>query len=363
MSTLKVNSIKNTSTDDGGIAIDNSGHVQVDGVQMPSAGALSNRNVIINGNFVFAQRATSQTNTGVNSLDRWRAQESGATTTMSQESFTLGQTDVPGSSKFLKFDVTTGNNNAGVQQRVEAQNVYHFLGNKVTLSYFAKGTSPASGLEVAITWLDGSSASSSASTSVTLTSTWTKYTHTFTVPSDSGLTLTNAAASLEVKWMQFNSDTGTAAWELNLAQVQLELGDKATLFEHRSYGDELARCQRYYETTYRSGYSEGHNFNQQYPFADSRPAAINFIASDDTTSAVSFGYRVTKRTDPTVRLFSANTGASNKAHTYRNGAGNNSDVTVAAVMTTPNYCTIATSLNAVNRANEAYLHIVAESEL
>ena len=246
MSTIKVNKIENTATADGGIAIDASGHVTVDGQQLPTDGALSSRNVIINGNFVFAQRATSQTNTGVNSIDRWRAQESGATTTMSQESFTLGQTDVPGASKFLKFDVTTGNNNAGVQQRVEAQNVYHFLGNKVTLSYFAKGTSPASGLEVAITWLDGSSTSSSASTSVTLTSTWTKYTHTFTVPSDSGLTLTNAAASLEVKWMQFNSDTGTAAWELNLAQVQLELGDKATPFEHRSYGDELARCQRYY---------------------------------------------------------------------------------------------------------------------
>ena len=28
--------------------------------------------------------------------------------------------------------------------------------------------------------------------------------------------------------------------------VQLEVGEKATPFEHRSYGDELARCQRYY---------------------------------------------------------------------------------------------------------------------
>jgi hypothetical protein len=194
---------------------------------------------------------------------------------MSQESFTLGQTDVPGSSKFLKFDVTTGNNNAGVQQRVEAQNVYHFLGKKVTLSYFAKGTSPASGLEVAITWLDGSSASSSASTSVTLTSTWTKYTHTFTVPSDSGLTLTNAAASLEVKWMQFNSDTGTAAWELNLAQVQLELGDKATPFEHISYGDELARCQRYYQLI--TGHADGnYTISCGYTFHDGAKTATGF---------------------------------------------------------------------------------------
>ena len=28
--------------------------------------------------------------------------------------------------------------------------------------------------------------------------------------------------------------------------IQLEVGDVATAFEHRSYGDELARCQRYF---------------------------------------------------------------------------------------------------------------------
>ena len=31
-----------------------------------------------------------------------------------------------------------------------------------------------------------------------------------------------------------------------LTGVQLEVGETATPFEHRSYGDELARCQRYY---------------------------------------------------------------------------------------------------------------------
>ena len=49
MSTIKVNKIENTATADGGIAIDASGHVQIDGVQLPTAGALSNRNIIING--------------------------------------------------------------------------------------------------------------------------------------------------------------------------------------------------------------------------------------------------------------------------------------------------------------------------
>ena len=31
-----------------------------------------------------------------------------------------------------------------------------------------------------------------------------------------------------------------------LTNVQLEIGDTATTFEHRSFGEELARCQRYF---------------------------------------------------------------------------------------------------------------------
>ena len=32
-----------------------------------------------------------------------------------------------------------------------------------------------------------------------------------------------------------------------ISQIQVELGSTATPFEHRSYGDELARCQRYFQ--------------------------------------------------------------------------------------------------------------------
>ena len=35
---------------------------------------------------------------------------------------------------------------------------------------------------------------------------------------------------------------------MGVTGVQLELGSVATDFEHRSYGEELALCQRYYET-------------------------------------------------------------------------------------------------------------------
>ena len=209
-------------------------------------GDISGSNLLINGNMEIAQRGSSQTTAGYGSIDRFFMSLSGATATMTQESFTIGQTDVVGSDKFLKLAVSTGNNNSGIYYKVEAKDAFPAINKQVTLSYYAKGTSPTNGLEVAIAWYDGSTLSSLASTTVTLTSTWTKYTHTFDVPSISGLTLTNASALLEVKWAQADTDTGTSAYEVNLAQAKLEIGGTATPFEHRSYGDELARCQRYF---------------------------------------------------------------------------------------------------------------------
>jgi len=43
------------------------------------------------------------------------------------------------------------------------------------------------------------------------------------------------------------SVVSSTAYDLNITGVQLEVGSEATPFEHRSYGDELQRCLRYYE--------------------------------------------------------------------------------------------------------------------
>ena len=47
--------------------------------------------------------------------------------------------------------------------------------------------------------------------------------------------------------------------------VQLEVGEKATPFEHRSYGDELARCQRYYFRQSGRVYTTGGNSGFMLP--------------------------------------------------------------------------------------------------
>lgn len=207
------------------------------------------RNLIINGDMQVAQRGTNHATSGYGSLDRWQLALSGGTATMSQESFTIGQTDVPGSEKYLKLVVTTGDNNEGIYHSVEARDLMPAIGEQVTLSYYAKGTSPTDGLDVTIAWYDGSTGSNATSETVTLTSSWVKYTHTFTTPSITGLNLasSNTNARLEIRWLQKSTDTGTAAFEVNLAQVQLEFGSQATDFEFRSYGEELILCQRFYQ--------------------------------------------------------------------------------------------------------------------
>ena len=85
MSTIKVNKIENTATADGGIAIDASGHVQVDGQQLPTAGALSNRNLIINGAMNVAQRGTSSTSNSMELTFRFRVGKRWRCYTISQD--------------------------------------------------------------------------------------------------------------------------------------------------------------------------------------------------------------------------------------------------------------------------------------
>ena len=95
MSTIKVNKIENTSTTNGGIEVDTSGHVTVDGQQMPTTGPLSNRNLIINGGMQVAQRTTaSQTQTaggsvfGVDRFYAYATQASKVTVQQNQASVT-----------------------------------------------------------------------------------------------------------------------------------------------------------------------------------------------------------------------------------------------------------------------------------
>ena len=102
------------------------------------------RNAIINGNFDQWQRGTSFASpvSGTYTADRWvlRFDGTGATRTISQQAFTLGQTDVPNEPEyFLRFDQSVAGSGGTfnvIEQRIEG--VRKFAGKQVTLSFYAK---------------------------------------------------------------------------------------------------------------------------------------------------------------------------------------------------------------------------------
>jgi len=209
------------------------------------------KNLIINGGFDVWQRGTSGSGSyGFPSADRWKINASGGTVNTSRQAFTDGQTDVPGNPRyFFRMDTTSGNNNAGIHQPVE--DVRLLAGREVTLSFWAKGTNPGGGSFLS-SWIQdfGTGGSSNVETemgnNIVVTSSWQKFTITNTLPSVTGKTIGDGSFTWAEVLRQPSTDTSTDAWQVDIANVQLELGSVATEFEHRSYGEELALCQRYY---------------------------------------------------------------------------------------------------------------------
>jgi len=82
---------------------------------------------------------------------------------------------------------------------------------------------------------------------------------------------------------------GTNGATFYITGVQLEVGDTATPFEHRSYGDELARCERYY---------------QQWTAGGTTPYLATGRNHSSTQSIFSLTYRTEMRGRPTLYISS-----------------------------------------------------------
>ena len=286
MSTLRVNTLQNTSTTDGGISIDTSGHVTVDSVAMPSAGPLSNRNLIINGAMQVAQRGTSSTTSNYGTVDRFACYFTGGAQTQTQETLTSGDPYNEGSRYFLRIANTTASTGAGdnrhIMAKLEAQNIaqsgwnYTSSTSYVTVSFWVRASVSQEYYGYFHT-RDSTEQIYPFSLGTLSADTWTKVTKT--VPGNSNITINNdngegmrlvlspfwgtdytdSGVSLDT-WAAYASGTrtpdytntwaGTTDATFDVTGVQLEVGQVATPFEHRSYGDELAKCQRYYQMSF-----------------------------------------------------------------------------------------------------------------
>jgi hypothetical protein len=202
-------------------------------------GASGRKNLFINGGFDVWQRGTSLAGATSYLADRWF---NGTTETQSRQAFTVGQTEVGGNPTYYHRGSSGSTEWYGLKQRIE--NVGTTAGREVTLSYWAKGSSaftnaPYRGQNFGS---GGSSDVNAALSTANITTSWARYTHTFTLPSISGKTV-GAGSYLQINLIRANVNNIT----IDLANCQLELGSVATDFEHRSYGEELHLCQRYYE--------------------------------------------------------------------------------------------------------------------
>ena len=247
------------------------------------------KNAVINGNFDIWQRGTTFNAAANNdyTADRWQHAKdgSGATINVSQQSFTLGQTDVPNEPEFFfRHDVAVAGTGETYHAQVQAiEDVRAFAGQTVNLSFYAKAASSIILPRVRAVQFFGTGGSPTPAVYVnfavdlTIGTTWTKYTYSITVPSISGKTLgTNNDSSLTVYFYLPLDSTLT----FDLAQVQLEKGSQATEFDNRPIAEELALCQRYYEQVVYGA----NNKHMRYASAGDEVAdfPINFSEKRDT---------------------------------------------------------------------------------
>jgi len=247
------------------IGVDES--VTFSGDLIPST-PLSNRNHLINGDFQVAQRATSfsgvasTNNDDVYTLDRWNL----LSDTDDVVDVTQSSTAPTNQLYSIGLDVETVNKKFGIAQIIEQKNCIGLIGNAVTFSFKAKvsattkldnikcsilewrSTADAVTSDVVSAWgVEGTNpsfatnwVSLNTAANLNVTTSWATYSVTATGSSGSGCN--NFAVFI---WSDV-TDT-TAGDFLYITDCQLEQGSNATPFEHRSYGEELLRCERYYQ--------------------------------------------------------------------------------------------------------------------
>lgn len=248
--------------------------------QIPSTPS-GRRNLIINGAMQVAQRGTSTTGVNSNtyaSLDRFKTLINEGTFTVSQSS------EAPaGFANSYKLDCTTADTSLAAAGRVnvdtylEGQDLQQIqkglsTAKQVTLSFWVK--SSVTGTYIVELFDADNSRHINKSYSISSANTWEK--KEILIDADTtGVFGDDNNASLLMRWWlaagsNWTSGTLATTWQaqdntdravglsVNIASstsnnfyltgVQLEVGSTATEFEHRSFGEELALCQRYFQT-------------------------------------------------------------------------------------------------------------------
>ena len=349
------------------------------------------KNLVTNGAMQVAQRSVSETGLGAAAgyftLDRWQTFLAGTA-----GRFTMTQTaDGPsGFANCLKLDCTTADTSLAATERLtllqvfEGQDVQQLKKGtsdteSITVSFYVKGDQAAT---YVCELSDGDNARMNGQ-AFAVTTDWNRIELTFAGDTTGAFDDDNAASLYLGIWLHGGSNftSGTFAsntWtsithanryagsktsffdstdrELFITGVQMEIGSQATNFEHRSFGEELALCLRYYQKT----------FEYATAPATSTETGWAWYGTDynlDITSTFqSQGIRFesTMRNPPTMVGFDAS-GNSGKCVRYRVGAGPSANIASSIdLISTKNFRHFGEGTNATG--NIAF-HYTADAEI
>ena len=252
------------------------------GLQRPNS-----KPIIINGDMAVSQRTTSTTiaNDGL-VTDRFKHQIShDGATTVTQESLSSGNAYTNGFANALKIDVTTADSSLSSSQRyfinyaiegTDIQNIKKGTSSaeKLTLAFWVKATK--TGTNVVRCYTPDSDRSCSQSYTISSSDTWEHKVLNFPADTTGTVIADDNTSGMIFTWgvavgSSYTSGTLATTWAANssandyvgqvnnldntsnnfhLTGVQLEVGEFSSTtippFQHETFGDNLARCQRYY---------------------------------------------------------------------------------------------------------------------
>jgi hypothetical protein len=268
------------------------------------------KNKIINGDFGIWQRGTSFSSPSSASYtsDRWRTvfDGTGATRTISQQTFTPGTAPVSGyeGQFFYRIDQTVaGSGGTFIDARQRIEDVRTFAGQPVTISFWAKAAATQS-ISIVVDQDFGSGGSSKVFNAITgstfnISTAWTRYTLSGNVASVSGKTI--GTSSFFEFIIRINS---SSTFTVDLWGVQVEYGSVATAFQTATgtLQGELAACQRYYEKSYAQGTAPG-TANIWGNASISGLSSLAASTAGNVYGGNTLQFKVTKRTTPTMVLY------------------------------------------------------------
>jgi len=308
------------------------------------------RNLAYNGAMLVSQRSTSVTGIGAASgfftLDRFNiaAANTAGRLTMAQ----VAITDLPGFTKCLKLSCTTADASiaAGellmLHQMLEGQDLQQLKkgtsdAEKVTVSFYVKANAAATyTFELA----DHDSTRKN-SIEFSVTTGWTRVILTFDGDTTDAIDNDNTVGLQMFLWLHAGStytggshtdnvwhttvnqtvgDNNTSFFDatsrtLFITGFQVEVGSVATPFEHRSFGEELALCQRYYHF---SGFPKIVPGQDQADgsLTDYEGQIMSWTAGGSNRHMTSYSFPTTMRSNPTVVMYGANDGTSARSSPY-----------------------------------------------